>query len=92
MTIFIPVCVRRPIDAAVDSGSGDTMVIVALDDPVMTARALVLHDLESTGVADPVAVSALEESRADLVGLYFLPDPKLADLATDLLRKKEDEA
>jgi hypothetical protein len=38
------------------------MSIVALDDPVMTARALVLHDLESTGVADPDTVSLLEES------------------------------
>jgi hypothetical protein len=37
---------------------------VAFDDPVMTARALVLHDLESTGVADADAVSLLEESVA----------------------------
>lgn len=40
------------------------MVIVAFDDPVMTARALVLHDLESTGVADADTVSALEDSLA----------------------------
>ena len=35
---------------------------MAFDDPVMTARALVLHDLESTGAADADAVSLLEES------------------------------
>lgn len=40
------------------------MAIVTFDDPVMTARALVLHDLESTGVADPTAVSLLEEALA----------------------------
>lgn len=28
----------------------------------MTARALVLHDLEQTGVADPVSVSLLEDA------------------------------
>jgi dipeptidyl-peptidase-3 len=33
--------------------------------------------------------SALEESRADLVALYFLPDPKLADLG---LLRAEDQA
>jgi len=33
--------------------------------------------------------SALEEARADLVALYFLPDPKLAELG---LLKKEDQA
>jgi dipeptidyl-peptidase-3 len=33
--------------------------------------------------------SALEEARADLVALYFLPDPKLAELG---LVKKEDQA
>lgn len=38
------------------------MVIVALDDPMMTARALVLRDLEQTGVADAEAVSLLEET------------------------------
>jgi hypothetical protein len=38
------------------------MDIVALDDPVMTARALVLHDLEVTGVADADTVSLLEEA------------------------------
>jgi hypothetical protein len=38
------------------------MVIVAFDDPMMTARALVLHDLETTGVADPDAVSLLEDA------------------------------
>jgi hypothetical protein len=38
------------------------MVIVAFDDPVMTARALVLHDLETTGVATAAAVSLLEEA------------------------------
>ncbi len=32
--------------------------------------------------------SALEEARADLVALYFLPDPKLVDLG---LMKKEDQ-
>ncbi|HEY0904602.1 MAG TPA: hypothetical protein VGE14_11995 [Marmoricola sp.] len=40
------------------------MDIVTLDDPVMTARALVLHDLEATGVADADSVSFLEESLA----------------------------
>ena len=40
------------------------MVIVALDDPVMTARALVLRDLEATGVADAETVSLLEEAVA----------------------------
>ncbi|MFL6023434.1 MAG: hypothetical protein ACJ72O_08870 [Marmoricola sp.] len=38
------------------------MAIVALDDPIMTARALVLHDLEATGVATAEAVSLLEDS------------------------------
>ena len=32
------------------------------EDPLWTARALVLHDLAARGVADAVAVSALEES------------------------------
>lgn len=40
------------------------MVIVAPDDPVTTARALVLRDLESTGVADAAVVSLLEEAVA----------------------------
>ena len=31
----------------------------------MRARALVLHDLESTGVADPASVSALESALAN---------------------------
>jgi dipeptidyl-peptidase-3 len=34
--------------------------------------------------------SALEESRADLVALYFLPDPKLAELG--LLRAEDQDA
>jgi dipeptidyl-peptidase-3 len=34
--------------------------------------------------------SALEEARADLVALYFLPDPKLAELG--LLRAEDQEA
>ena len=38
------------------------MVIVTPDDPVTTARALVLRDLEKTGVADALTVSLLEES------------------------------
>ncbi|MFL6060399.1 MAG: hypothetical protein ACJ72E_04135 [Marmoricola sp.] len=37
---------------------------MALDDPVMTARALVLRDLEATGVADADAVSLLEDAVA----------------------------
>ena len=41
------------------------MDIVTSDDVVMRARALVLHDLEKTGVADPVSVSALEAALAD---------------------------
>lgn len=32
------------------------------EDPLWTARALVLHDLAACGLADAVAVSALEES------------------------------
>ncbi len=35
---------------------------MASDDPMMTARALVLRDLEATGVADPEAVSLLEDA------------------------------
>jgi len=38
------------------------MDIVTPDDPLMTARALVLHDLEVTRVADPESVSLLEEA------------------------------
>ena len=41
------------------------MVIVTSDDVVMRARALVLHDLEATGVADPATVSVLESALAD---------------------------
>ena len=39
-----------------------TMDIVTSGDPLMTARALVLHDLESTHAADARSVSALEEA------------------------------
>ena len=35
-----------------------------VDDPLLEARALVLHDLQAQGAADAVAVSALEESLA----------------------------
>ena len=38
------------------------MDIVTSDDTLMTARALVLHDLEATQAADPLTVSALEEA------------------------------
>jgi hypothetical protein len=38
------------------------MDIVTPDDALITARALVLHDLEATRAADPGSVSALEES------------------------------
>jgi hypothetical protein len=38
------------------------MDIVTSDDALMTARALVLHDLEATRAADPLSVSALEEA------------------------------
>jgi hypothetical protein len=41
------------------------MVIVTSEDVVMRARALVLHDMESTGVADAATVSALETALAD---------------------------
>jgi hypothetical protein len=41
------------------------MVIVTSRDVVMRARALVLHDLEKTGCADPAPVSALESALAD---------------------------
>lgn len=40
------------------------MAIVASDDPVTAARALVLHDLECTGVANAESVSLLEEAVA----------------------------
>ena len=40
------------------------MDIVAFDNPVMAARALVLRDLQSTGVADPDTVSLLEDAVA----------------------------
>jgi hypothetical protein len=43
------------------------MDIVTSQDVVMRARALVLHDLESTGVADPATVSALESALSDRV-------------------------
>jgi hypothetical protein len=36
------------------------MDIVTSDDPLLAARALVLHDLEVTGAADAQSVSALE--------------------------------
>jgi hypothetical protein len=36
------------------------MDIVTSDDPLLSARALVLHDLEVTGSADAQSVSALE--------------------------------
>ncbi len=38
------------------------MDIVTSDDPLMTARALVLHDLQATAAANPGSVSALEAS------------------------------
>ena len=41
------------------------MDIVTSHEVVMRARALVLHDLESTGVAGPESVSALESALAD---------------------------
>jgi hypothetical protein len=41
------------------------MDIVTSQDVVMRARALVLHDLETTGCADPATVSALETALAD---------------------------
>jgi hypothetical protein len=39
--------------------------MVTSSEVVMRARALVLHDLESTGVADATTVSALEKAVAD---------------------------
>lgn len=41
------------------------MVIVSSEDPVYRARALVLHDLEATGVAGAETVSLLEAAVAD---------------------------
>jgi hypothetical protein len=41
------------------------MDIVTSHDVVMRARALVLHDLETTGCADPATVSALEAAVVD---------------------------
>jgi hypothetical protein len=38
------------------------MVIVAFEDPIVTARAHVLRDLEATGVANPETVSLLEDA------------------------------
>jgi hypothetical protein len=38
------------------------MDIVTPDDPLLNARALVLHDLEVTSAANPTTVSALEAS------------------------------
>ena len=38
------------------------MLAVSADDPLLAARALVLHDLQARGLADAKAVSALEES------------------------------
>jgi hypothetical protein len=40
------------------------MVIVSAEDPIMTARALVLRDLEATGIAGADAVSLLEDAVA----------------------------
>ena len=37
---------------------------MTVDEEVMRARALVLHDLEATGIADPAVVSLLEEAIA----------------------------
>ncbi len=37
---------------------------MTVEDEVMRARALVLHDLEATGIADVAAVSLLEEAVA----------------------------
>ena len=38
------------------------MGAVKVDDPLLEARALVLHDLQARGLADAKTVSALEES------------------------------
>jgi hypothetical protein len=67
------------------------MVIVAFDDPVMTARALVLHDLESTGVADPGTVSLLEESVAQR-GWWLEQWPEGRDFVVGLVAQDVQDA
>jgi hypothetical protein len=67
------------------------MVIVAFDDPVMTARALVLHDLESTGVADPGTVSLLEESVAQR-GWWLDQWPEGRDFVVGLVAQDVQDA
>jgi len=67
------------------------MVIVALDDPVMTARALVLHDLEATGVADADAVSVLEESVAQR-GWWLEQWPEGRDFVVGLVAQDVQDA
>jgi len=72
-------------------GSGDTMVIVAFDDPVMTARALVLHDLESTGVADADTVSLLEDAAAQR-GWWLEQWPEGRDFVVGLVAQDVQDA
>src|SRR4051812_4428201 len=74
-----------------DSGSGDTMAIVALDDPVVTARALVLHDLEFTGVADADTVSVLEDALAQR-GWWLEQWPEGRDFVVGLVAQDVQDA
>lgn len=67
------------------------MVIVAFDDPVMTARALVLHDLESTGVADPDTVSVLEDAVAQR-GWWLEQWPQGRDFVVGLVAQDVQDA
>jgi hypothetical protein len=67
------------------------MVIVAFDDPVMTARALVLHDLESTGVADADTVSLLEDAVAQR-GWWLEQWPEGRDFVVGLVAQDVQDA
>jgi hypothetical protein len=67
------------------------MAIVALDDPVVTARALVLHDLEFTGVADADTVSVLEDALAQR-GWWLEQWPEGRDFVVGLVAQDVQDA
>jgi len=67
------------------------MAIVAFDDPVVTARALVLHDLESTGVADADTVSVLEDALAQR-GWWLEQWPEGRDFVVGLVAQDVQDA
>jgi hypothetical protein len=60
-------------------------------DVVMRARAQVLHDLESTGVADPVSVSALETALVDR-GWWLEQWPEGRDFVVGLVAQDVQDA